>query len=137
MRYLLAILLITACGRSDNDFAPYVEEFRREAAARGLSVKDIPVVIGAYGEVPPKAMAMCESYNGEPSRVVIAQNWWDYYANRDIGRKFIVFHELGHCALAREHTNDRDSIMNEKWAQRLDNYESRWVELVDELFKGG
>jgi hypothetical protein len=136
LKYVAVMLLVVACGRStDAEFAPYVEEFRSAAAARGVAIAEVPVEFGAYGEVPPHAMAMCESLKGEPIRVVVAKQWWDYYADKPIGRRLIVFHELGHCALGRDHANDRDSVMNEGWSKKLADYEAKWGELVDELFR--
>ncbi len=138
MKTLLIIIALTlaGCGRTtDADFAPYVAEFRAAAQQHGRTIPEVPVVMGAYGEVPPTAMAMCEHYGKEPVRVVIAQQWWNHYAEQPVGRRLIIFHELGHCALGRDHANDRDSVMNEGWSKKLAAYEAKWADLVEELFQ--
>lgn len=83
---------------------PYFENFEREALERGyrvdLSTADIS---GAIVEIHDEDIAGTCSYSrfATNREIVIDESFWNransYY------REYIVFHELGHCYLDRDH----------------------------------
>jgi hypothetical protein len=48
-------------------------------------------------------LAWCD-WGRYPHEMIINQQWWTYADH--VEREMVVFHELGHCALYRDHLND-------------------------------
>ena len=84
-------------------------------------------------------LGVCVRNDEEPNRVAVDQEAWA--AADDAFRELIVFHELGHCVLDREHLDDDVngicvSIMNSGLSGcdiSLENSTLR-EEYLDELF---
>lgn len=144
---LLIILFITACGTVnpeqlsliDPELQPYVMSFHFEAMKRGKDIDvtkisaKIKTVTNKYGE---RVVGVC--FMGLSS-IEIDVDYWKIASYNE--KETLVFHELGHCALKREHKNGYDnlgvpfSIMNSTllWP---DVYENNREKLIDELFNG-
>ncbi len=149
------IISMFSCG--DDDFVldldpqlvPYFELFGEEAAKRGVIFNNdeaqiqgyIQNITGFSGDV----LGYCQ-----PSRVryplesiFIDVDFWRNAT--DLQKEFVVFHELGHCFLKREHITpvEVDSLGNcmsmmtagDAPCNGLDSYSSeRKSALLDELF---
>ena len=89
---------------ADPELWSHFRAFEDEAAARGFQV-DLAAanIIGEIHEIEENNIAGLCSYGGRQARrnVVIDKNFWDR-ANH-LYREYIVFHELGHCYLFRDH----------------------------------
>ena len=76
-----------------------------------LLIKQAKCLIYIY-ETIQNAIAICV---GNPPKIGIVRSFWNNFT--DIERLILVYHELGHCALHRNHTigiledNCPDSIM--------------------------
>ena len=81
----------------DPDFIPYVNSFIEEGAKRGVSI-DIANINMIFSE---STMTNGECGGGQ---VRIKKSVWE--TQDDCYREYLVFHELGHCALDRGHRND-------------------------------
>ena len=72
--------------------------------------------------------------------IVIKQPYWNTLG--DYGREQLIFHELGHCALNRDHDNNKDiydcpmSIMYQFTFGDTDCYPPYRNELLQELING-
>ena len=115
MRYLIAISLLytSACGtfQIPKDprtihgvnpvFQPYLELYL-QAKGRPLNY-DIPI---QFGKMPDDDTAAICTYwhNPEYRQITIDEEYWNNYTNEKekIG---LIFHELGHCDLNRDHDN--------------------------------
>lgn len=114
---ILSALLLFACEQEeeivvDQDLVPYFERFEQEAATRGVVfdyVKDR--IEGHLTDIEETDVSgKCQSNSVDPDKVYIDANYWRRAT--DLEREFIVFHELGHCFLQREHLDDATNTGN-------------------------
>lgn len=83
---------------------PYFDTFRDEANARGILINSAFLEIDASIENIREDDVVGECWFGGhgPNEIRIDQQFWNEAS--DIDREFVVFHELGHCYLDRDHT---------------------------------
>lgn len=119
----------------------YFAAFEYEAALRNIRVDLAQERIqGSIENITESNVVGQCSYGGYArSHVVIDQNFWS--RTNDLSREMIVFHELGHCFLYRDHTEGRFtdgtclSIMRSGLQACRDNYRSSTRDFyLDELF---
>ena len=126
----VALLLVSACGRPiPPDWAvPYMELFNQEAHVRGVDADafDTEFVIVETIEGADAIIGMC--YYAD-NRVEVEEKFWKYAS--DTEREILIFHELGHCALKKGHSDSgimRPQLLNE------DYYLRHRSQLLDDLF---
>ena len=88
----------------DSRLWSYFQRFETEGMNRGIAV-DLNTfgISGEIVDIPGNGVAgQCQFGSHITNHVSIDQNYWNR-AN-DINREFVVFHELGHCFLLRDHT---------------------------------
>ncbi len=114
MKWLIFItLLFTACGKAvvDPTFLPYVDKFNQYAVEQKSDVRADGIGIAFYDGDGSAVAGHCQ--HGD---IEIVRADWDKWT--DNIREVQVLHELGHCALHREHDNSKQdnglpkSIMN-------------------------
>ena len=127
----------------DERLWPYFSNFEREAAERNIRVDlTLTNITGAIEEIHEDGVAGSCSYGGRQrtNDVTVDSEFWNranvFY------REYIVFHELGHCFLFRDH--DDACLSNRTWESIMrsgttrtcrDNYNSQTREYyLDELF---
>ncbi len=151
---LLLIVLFFSCQKEKfqlvpNEFEPYVDEFFYQAQLRGhdLNKEDFDFSITLKDIEDPSASGLCY-FDG--NRIVIDEPSW--IRKNEQEKEHIIFHELGHCLLDRNHrkvktTNnecysymrgrDRD-IDEDDFSCSLNLYSSKWrTYYLDELFDTG
>lgn len=112
MKYFLIIISIivcSGCGRDANnaineDFYPYVMKFKQYADNKGVDVeiKDLTIRFSPLG---PTFCGICEhSTKNEPKTIEISHSCWD--DESDWEREELLFHELGHCLLDKDHNSE-------------------------------
>ncbi|MEL6864757.1 MAG: hypothetical protein AAFP19_10070 [Bacteroidota bacterium] len=131
MNRLLAILLVgcslSACQKNDNvvtvqpiddppssnssgtyagvdeSLWPYFQRFEQEGRERGLdiNINDLGITgeISVIGE--GHVAGQCTYSSHHPNHVTIDEEFWERAS--DLYREFVIFHELGHCYLFRDH----------------------------------
>lgn len=158
--FLIVLSIVAVCASCDSDDAPEEEvvvertfpgvdkrlwpffiRFEDQASSRGVSVSLAEQgITGVIEEIEEENVAGTCNFNSRRSNhVMIDATFWN--AASDLFREFIVFHELGHCALFRDHREDTDefgrclSIMRSGVEDCRDNYRTttRTVYL-DELY---
>ena len=116
--FLLIVVLFFSCEKEttiemDNtladvasDLQTYFDRFEVEAQLRGLSINLQELGInGTIADISGENVAgMCTYSSEHPSLVTVDSDYWQEATN--LGKEFIVFHELGHCALGRDHRED-------------------------------
>lgn len=153
---MLLLVLITACKSEDNTpeepeersypgvddrLWPYFERFELNAQERGIDI-DL-VLAGITGVIEPieeqNVAGTCNFNRNVPNHVMVDEQFWNRVG--DLFREFIVFHELGHCFLFRDHLEEEDqfgrcvSIMRSGTGDCRDNYSfSTRQPYLDELF---
>ena len=121
MKYISTLLyillvIITLCGCSkqfDNDIETelqvHFDNFVVEAEANGVAISLDEIDIGAYLEniETRGTLGQCKSYSDGSKQVAIDLPFWNRAS--DLEREYVVFHELGHCILGREHSDEKDA----------------------------
>lgn len=109
-------LVLTACGapKSNNpvsgneyrvgeDFQSYIDRFEELSFDRRPTV--IKSLIVKFGELDAPTVGLCQVGSGSPI-ITIDKEFWD--AAGDAARENLMFHELGHCILLRDHLTTKD-----------------------------
>ena len=127
----------------EEDLWPYFERFEEEARRRGVEV-DLRAarITGRVQEIEQsRVLGQCNYQRFNHNRVTIDETFWN--RTSDLGKEFVVFHELGHCFLLRDHLESAfsngacTSIMRSGTGTCRDNYgrstrDAYLAELFDE-----
>ena len=87
----------------DERLLTHFEQFTHEAAMRGilLDFASAPVEGKIENIGDADVSGQCQHKSNQPNTVMIDLDYWERASGYE--REFIVFHELGHCVLEREH----------------------------------
>ena len=86
---------------------PYVQRFRAETQKRGQALV-IDNLIITFGKTRGSdACGQCFLESGKTPRVILSADSFCWQQANQNERECLVFHELGHCLLARQHRSDR------------------------------
>ena len=84
---------------------PYYESFEKEAQSRGLSYDlNALEITGVVEEISEDGVAGTCRYGSHINHVTIDQSFWNSFS--ELRRELVVYHELGHCVLFKDHTED-------------------------------
>lgn len=156
MSALFILLVLTSCQKEniepesttnlqfanvDQALWPYYSAFEAEALIRGFEY-DLNAlrISGHIEEIHQENVAgSCRYGSNIDNEVTIDQTFWNRSSN--LVREFVVFHELGHCVLLRDHDESVDaqgrclSIMRSGTTNCRDSYSIQNRDrFVDELF---
>ncbi len=123
---LTAIIFSAGCGtgvrgadQEQGEFRSYVDRFEKESLEHGRDLKGLAHTVPVqFGETKPTDFAVCRvSVFGEPTIDVNKAKWG---LIDEVTKEQVIYHELGHCILHREHdasvvslhSNDLDSGVN-------------------------
>ncbi len=116
-------------------------QFEDEGRARGFDV-DLKAsgITGFIEEIEERHVAgRCNFNFRQPNRITIDEQFWE--RSSPLFKEMIVFHELGHCFLFRDHDETTlangacESIMRSGTEDCIDNYNQRTrTRMIDELF---
>lgn len=149
--YFLVLLLFTCSDDEqmtksfvnvDSRLWPYFERFEQVAADRGvmvdLNLSGIEARLERFEE--PNVAGKCQ--HPTPSENILLIDL-PFFVNTedDMLKEFVIFHELGHCYLGRDHREDSYqngiciSMMRSGIGDCLDNYNTNTRSIyLDELF---
>lgn len=96
---------------TDSVFSSYIKKFEEEGRkhyGNDFSVGDIPV---NFGETDNESYdGVCIKYTNGTKEIIIKKEWWD---NRgETSKEMMIFHELGHCRLDKDHDNETVTMEN-------------------------
>ena len=125
----------------DSRLIPYFERFESEAKKRGLEYDLLS--LGITAEVRNlsgnRVAGQCNYHSNQPNHVSIDLPFFERAS--DAYREFVVFHELGHCVLYRDHDEGVlsngvcSSIMRSGLGRCQDNYAAHTrTYYINELF---
>ncbi|MEM6629735.1 MAG: hypothetical protein AAF694_08680 [Bacteroidota bacterium] len=134
----------TPTGFSNVDQAlwSFYTDFETEAASRGLQIDlDALGITGTFEDLEGEHVAgQCTFTRFSPNEVRIDTEFWQRASNNL--REMIIFHELGHCVLLRDHEEGSLSngaclsIMRSGNGSCIDNYRGTTRSFyLDELFE--
>lgn len=91
---------------------PYFDRFINEAGNRGIDVAYATSQVEArVGEITqPNVIGQCSWDQTHQHSIVVDQDYWR--GANDLQREFLIFHELGHCVLGRDHVDNSDAQGN-------------------------
>lgn len=146
--FLIVVCSGVACNKDegidlfvDSSLHVYFDRFVTEGALRNVMVDYNKTRVSGYIRTieTPNVIGQCVHDPNKPNTVIVDRAYWTTAS--DLEREFLVFHELGHCVLNREHLDEADangncvSIMTSGSLQCRVNYtESTRKKLLDELF---
>lgn len=118
MKRLLILLMLTmilSCEdnqestiyRIDEELLPYLETFLAEARSHGLQVEAKNLIMEFANDAGEICGECSNPKNSGQRKVTIVRNslcWLDAPAQN---REALVFHELGHCLLVRDHRDEK------------------------------
>lgn len=125
----------------DSQLVPHFLSFETAAKERGISIDlSAAQIIGKIEELHEDNIAgQCSYISNRPNEITLDLTFWNQASNSY--REYIVFHEIGHCYLNRDHldTSLRNgactSIMRSGTGNCQDNYNSQTrAYYLDELF---
>lgn len=158
---LLGIVSLTACDKDEEADIIFMEErafsgvderlwpffirFEERAAERGIAIDLISEgITGIIEEIDDENVAgSCNFSRRAANHVIIDAEFWERASI--LNKEFVVFHELGHCSLLRDHREGADangkclSMMRSGLEECRDNYSALtrsvyWDELFDPAF---
>jgi len=155
LTFSMLIIILSACSDGgdleiDDRLVPYYERFTSEAALRGVTFDPQDAQIEGYIDqldnlVGGDILGFCQQPRPRfpLSSIYIDESFWA--GATDLQREYVVFHELGHCFLNRDHPQPDpvDSLGNcssimaagDANCNGLESYnEDRRPLLLDELF---
>jgi hypothetical protein len=125
----------------DERLWPYFERFEIEGEKNGLDIRlDNLNIQGIITSIDEEHIAgTCQFSRNSPRLVTIDSEFWN--SSGELFREFIVFHELGHCALRRDHDESASangvclSIMRSGTSGCFDQYSTNTRDYyLEELF---
>ncbi len=92
---------------SASEFQPYITSFEKNAAQNlnepDFTVGDIPI---NFGDTTTEDYdGVCNTYSDGTKEILIKKSWWE--STDDTQREIMIYHELGHCRLGRDHDDER------------------------------
>lgn len=111
------LLLSLACEKEElvfeyrihENLESYVNDFYIEAGKRGITLQKENLIVGFVNSLEDQLCGQCERPKGnkEQQRTVLislTSDCWNQESPQN--KEALVFHELGHCLLNREHKED-------------------------------
>ena len=94
---------------TDPELTPFFEIFAAEAESRGIQVDFLAERIeGLIQDISdPSIQGQCFFNEKKPKKVIIDFNYWNNASFAE--KEFIIFHELGHCFLDRDHLDSSNA----------------------------
>ncbi len=88
---------------TDAELIPYFDRFVAEGALRGVDVDlEAARIEGLFQNIPDaNILGQCFRNEKKPRKVIIDINYWATASEEE--RETLIFHELGHCFLDRDH----------------------------------
>lgn len=86
---------------------PYVQRFRNEAQQRNVAIVSNDLIVEFGPTQGEDVCGECRLQPGKTPRITLNTNSFCWQNASAEEREGLVFHELGHCLLKRDHRSDR------------------------------
>jgi hypothetical protein len=124
----------------DSNLEVYFELFANEGLSRGVNIDySVQRIEGYIENITGNIAGECHHDSAFPSKIIVDRQYWNRATTTE--REFLVFHELGHCYLNREHLDTQNadgscaSIMHSGLTNCINAYSPSTRErYLDELF---
>lgn len=109
--------------RSNNStnpvFTSYIASFEQAARAETgntqFTIGDVPINFGDTEN--PDFQGVCFTYENGQKEIIIRESWWS--TAEDSYRESLLFHELGHCSLNREHDDSTFQVQSKSYKSSM------------------
>jgi len=151
LQIVFVIFLIASCTHLEEDpvlFYPnvdkelwsYFSSFEQEAKIRGIQADlKLAEITGVITSIADDGVAGTCQFGSHIAHVTVDQDFWN--SASPLFREYVVYHELGHCFLNRNHNDGQDSqgncvsIMQSGLSGCLISYRlQNRAHFIDELF---
>ncbi len=107
---------------TDSTFSPYIAQFEGYAkSVTGDSNFKVGDVLINFGEPDETSFqGVCYIYANDAREIIIRRDWWNNASDSD--RESLIFHELGHCRLDRDHDDEVQVIGNKSVKMSMMHY---------------
>ena len=142
------MLIISSCSTDspvgevsiEDEIMPYFIDFQEEGNKRGLDIDIMNAGIdGVFDSINGVAAGQCATYTDGSSTIRVDKAYWDQVHH--LKKELLIFHELGHCYLKRNHTDEETdngrciSLMNSGLGECIIDYNGATRDqFLDELF---
>lgn len=122
------------------DFLRHYDEF---AQHYGHSVRNVGARLAKSLDGDALTVGQCWSWSNGDLEIVVLESWWLH--STEIEREIVVFHELGHCVLQRDHSTVMIDFAQRSVPESIMYpiiltpalYRARRLDYLLELFEGG
>ncbi|MGR3810703.1 hypothetical protein [Jiulongibacter sp. NS-SX5] len=95
--------------RIASEAVPYVEDFFKEGDKRGVYLRKVNLIVEFTDSLENDLCGQCIKPRGRKSgqrKVLIQRNSDCWNSKHFLNKEALIFHELGHCLLDRDHKED-------------------------------
>ena len=114
---LVLYLFFISCNKDDSqviesELQAHFTNFESEANAHGLDIDISAIGVNGYIQniETRGTLGQCKSYSDGSQQVIVDEQYWNRISDNE--REYLVFHELGHCILEKEHNDEQDENGN-------------------------
>lgn len=100
-----------------NIVTQFVALGKQYSGNQNFNVGDVPVNFGNTED--PSFEGVCFSYSDGTTEVIIKESWW-VSASQSL-KESLLFHELGHCALGRDHDDETIKVAGNTYKTSIMN----------------
>lgn len=134
--FILALTLLSACGQKDDvlrlgQFKAIVKQFEYEGKLRHRNVAVTDLIV-EFDSIEGSVIGRCYLTVGMTPKIVIDREYWD--RETETLRELLMFHELGHCVLLKDHVSTNYEVMS-PYILSEDYYVDNRDSLLDTLFR--
>lgn len=138
--WVLMVGLLAACGKGldtqkavlrNAEFQLFFDVFKKEAESRGAFRAEYESISIEFGETDEGQGAVCRKPAIGARHIVVNERVWRQLI--DLKQAMLILHELGHCALDREHSNHSKSVMAQPLPGSGD-FDQNYDAYLNELF---
>lgn len=142
MRFLLLGFIISSCSSFNPEFTPYVAKFKEDSLKYGrkdLQDFSIPIEFATLSNKDEEyqVVGLCR-YIPFMRAIFIDERFWR--TSSETMREIVLYHELGHCVLDKDHDEETDLLGIPKHLMYPSvlssrNYEAKKDYYLKDLFK--
>lgn len=132
MSRIVLLIILSGCASQtiDTELESYVDAFEQDSAIYGKPMQVSSSVVFT-DSLNPGERGRCTKNETEPNQVQILKSYWNQAD--ETSRKVLVYHELGHCELGRDHA--ASGIMNASSYNAVRAFQVNEIESLKQLFQ--
>lgn len=106
----LILFLTVPNKRADTDLYPYYKDFMTFSKKKCNKIETPNQFLLTFGTLKNDQIGLCYSYAFNKREIFIDEAYWNNAT--EVEKRQLVYHELTHCILNKDHVNDEKNYMN-------------------------